>query len=57
VLAAPIVALAAALASILYLFLLPVCGLASVAQGIATGGWRLAKDLVRGARRAHETRT
>jgi hypothetical protein len=55
--AAPLVALAAAVAGLVYVFLLPVCGLASVVQGLASSGWALAKDLARGHRPARATRT
>ena len=47
----------AALAGLLYAILLPVCGLATVAAGLATSGWQAAKDLARGRRTSHETRT
>ncbi len=38
--AAPLVAIGAFLAGALYVILLPVCGIASIAQGLAAGGWR-----------------
>lgn len=56
-LVAPLVAVVAALAGLLYAILLPVCGLASVAAGLATSGWQAAKDLAHGRRPSHETRT
>jgi hypothetical protein len=56
-LAAPFVLVAAALAGILFLILLPVCGLASIAEGIASAAWRLSRDLVSGRRRPHPSRT
>ncbi len=56
-LAAPLVALGAAVAGLVYVFLLPVCGLASVVQGLASSGWSLAKDLAHGRRPAGATRT
>jgi hypothetical protein len=56
-LAAPLVAVAAAVAGLCYVFLLPVCGLASVVQGLASSGWALAKDLAHGRRPAATTRT
>jgi hypothetical protein len=39
----PLAALAAALAGLLYVLLLPVCGIASVLEGIATTAWSLVR--------------
>lgn len=43
---APLVAIGAALAGLLFLILLPICGVASIAQAVAAAGWDLAKRLV-----------
>jgi hypothetical protein len=56
-LAAPVLALAAALAGLAFVLLLPLCGLASTLQGVAEWAWTLAKDLGRGRRHARATRT
>ncbi len=38
-LAAPFVAAAAALSGLLFVILLPICGIASIAEGIARASW------------------
>ncbi len=45
VLLAPLVLAVAALAGVLFLILLPVCGIATIAEALAKGGWAF----VRGA--------
>lgn len=37
---APLVALVAALSGALFVLLLPICGIASIAEGIARASWR-----------------
>ncbi len=44
---APIAALAAALAGLVFVILLPICGVASVLQGAASAAWDLARRLAR----------
>lgn len=41
------VAIAAALAGLVFLLLLPLCGIASVAQAAAAAGWAFAKRVAR----------
>lgn len=41
---APAAALAAALAGLLFAVLLPICGIATIAEGFAGAAWRFAKD-------------
>jgi hypothetical protein len=41
---APIVALAGALAGLVYLVLLPICGIASIAGAAAQGAWAFVRD-------------
>jgi hypothetical protein len=48
VLTAPFVAAAVAAAGIVYLILLPVCGIASIAEGVLRSGWRMLRALPRG---------
>jgi hypothetical protein len=48
---APAVALAAALAGIVFVLLLPVCGIASLAEGFAKAAWDAARSLVQVRRR------
>lgn len=43
ILAIPFVAPAVLLAGALFLVLLPICGVASIAEGIATYGWRFCR--------------
>ena len=43
---APFVAAAAALSGILFVVLLPVCGIASIAEGIARASWRWVRRAV-----------
>jgi len=47
----PVLALAAALAGILYVLLLPVCGIATIAEGVARASWlRLRRAVARRSR-------
>lgn len=48
---APLAVLAAALAGAVFVVLLPVCGIASIAEGIARSCWHSACDTVTHARR------
>jgi hypothetical protein len=50
-LAAPLVALAAALAAAVFVVLLPICGIASLAEGFARAAWDAARALVLTRRR------
>jgi hypothetical protein len=50
-LAAPIVALAAGLAGAVFVVLLPICGIASLAEGFAKAAWDAARGLVLARRR------
>ena len=43
-LVAPIVAVGVLVAGALYVILLPICGLASIAQALAVGGWRFVRS-------------
>jgi hypothetical protein len=36
----PLVAVGGALAGVMFVLLLPICGIASIAEGIALGAWR-----------------
>jgi hypothetical protein len=47
VVVAALAALAAALAGLVYVVLLPICGLASIAEAFAAASWRTARDRVR----------
>lgn len=49
---APLVALAAALSGALFVLLLPICGIASIAEGIARASWRQLRRVV-AARERH----
>jgi hypothetical protein len=50
---APLAAILAALAGLLFVLLLPICGIASIAEGIARTCWSAARDpLARGGRGA-----
>lgn len=44
---AALAALAAALAGLVFVVLLPICGLASIAEATAVASWRTARDRVR----------
>jgi hypothetical protein len=48
---APFAAAAAALAGLAFAVLLPICGIATICEGIAKASWRLARDAF--ARRPH----
>ncbi len=41
---APFALVAAAIAGILFAVLLPICGIATISEGIATGAWRIVRD-------------
>ncbi len=41
---APLALAAAALAGILFAVLLPICGIATISEGIAKGAWRIVRD-------------
>ncbi len=41
---APFVAIAAALAGLVFVVLLPICGIASIAEAVAQGSWRFLRD-------------
>ena len=43
-LAAPLALAAAALAGLLFAVLLPICGIATISEGIARSAWRFARD-------------
>lgn len=49
--AAPFAALAAGLAGLLFVVLLPVCGIASIAGAVATASWTFVCEAFAGARR------
>ncbi len=48
---APFAALAAALAGLVFAALLPICGIATICEGIATTAWRFVRETV--AHRPH----
>ncbi len=48
VLAAPLVLVAGALAGAVFLILLPVCGIASIAEGVAREAWRFLRVTLHG---------
>ena len=52
---APLAAIAAGLAGLLFALLLPICGIASIAEGIAKTSWRFVRDTLAHLprRRAH----
>lgn len=54
--AAPFAVLAAALAGLVFVVLLPVCGIASIAEGLAKGSWAFVREALAGARRRAGTR-
>lgn len=54
-LTAPFVAAVVAAAGIVYLILLPVCGIASIAEGVLRSGWRMLRGLPHG-KSAHAPR-
>ncbi len=43
---APFAALAAALAGLVFAALLPICGIATICEGIATTAWRFVRETV-----------
>ncbi len=53
---APLLLLAAALAGLLFVILLPICGLASIAQGAASAAWDLAREAAPRLPRRHAHR-
>lgn len=42
--AAPIVVLAAAVAGLVFALLLPICGIATISEGIAKASWRFVRE-------------
>jgi hypothetical protein len=46
---APFAAVLAAVAGLLYVLLLPICGIASIASAVALASWSTLRDAVRGA--------
>ncbi len=53
---APFALLAAAIAGILFAVLLPICGIATISEGIAKGAWRFVRGAFERAPRASPRR-
>ena len=51
ILLAPFAALVAAVAGLVFVLLLPICGIASIASAAAQASWGLVRQVLRGARR------
>jgi hypothetical protein len=51
VLVAPFAAVLAAMAGLVYVLLLPICGIASIANAAALASWSLLRESLGGARR------
>jgi hypothetical protein len=54
---APFAALAAAAAGLVYVILLPICGIASIAASVARASWAAAREAIAAMRHAHAPRT
>jgi hypothetical protein len=50
----PILLAAVAIAGLVYVILLPVCGIASIAEGVATAAWSRIRALARRSERRLE---
>jgi hypothetical protein len=51
VLVAPFAAAVAAIAGLVYVLLLPICGIASIASAVALASWSTLREVTRGAHR------
>ncbi len=49
---APFALLAAAIAGVVFAVLLPICGIATISEGIAKGAWRFVRDSLERAPRS-----
>lgn len=55
--AAPFAVLLAALAGLVFVVLLPVCGIASIAEGMAKASWAFVREVLAGGHRQAGTRS